>query len=374
MLVRHLSGGELTEYADGEMVGARRRRAQEHLRRCERCASALEATWQVVGEVRACREAEAPYDLRLRIASRVSAETLPPVSCRVAREFVQQDLDGELSLISAGLLRLHLDDCAVCAEEQRALRAATRLVRSLPPVAAPAGIWEKAVAGRARPALSWGARLRPVAVAAAMAAGAVILGLHSLPQPADRRAAQHETRPAAPRTMAAAPAQIAPEPMVTEPAAPAPAEVARADTGAPPPAPVTRARAAGRPSGAVRQAVVRNVEQPPVTRAIAIAAARQESEPKVEAAAAQPRKSRGLRALAMMAKAVSSENEGRVSLAHQLEPWEVFGDETISEVPLTAVVPAAASGADSPGTPASQPNTGAQDPRPGVAEVMRRAA
>jgi anti-sigma factor RsiW len=373
MLVRHLSGGELTEYADGEMVGARRRRAQGHLSRCERCASALEASWQVVGEVRACREAEAPYDLRLRIASRVSAETLPPVSCRVAREFIQQDLDGELSLVSAGLLRLHLDGCPVCAEEQRALRAATRLVRSLPPVAAPAGIWEKAVAGRARPALSWGARLRPVAVAAAMAAGAIFLGLHSLPQPAGQRAAQHEARPAAPRAMAAAPAQIAAESMVTEPAAPAPAEVARADSEARQPAPVTHTRAARWPSGAVRQAVVRNVEQPPVTRVIAIAATRPESEPKVEAAA-QPRKSRGLRALAMMAKAVSSESEGRVSLGHQLEPWEVFGDETISEVPLTAVVPAAASGADSPGTPASQPNTGAQDPRPGVAEAMRRAA
>jgi anti-sigma factor RsiW len=375
MFVRHLSGGELTEYADGEMVGARRRRVQEHLGRCERCAGALAATWEVVGEVRACREAEAPYDLRMRIASRVSAETPSPISCRAAREFIQQGLDGELSLVAAGLLRLHLGECPACAAEQRTLRAATRLVRSLPSVPAPAGIWEKAVAGRrVRPALSWSARLRPVVAAAAMAAGAILLGLHSLPPPASQRAPQHEAAPAAPQTTATAPVQTAPEPAVTEPVAPAPTVVARAEVEAPQPPPVAHTAARQRPSGAVRQAVARDVEQPPIARVIAITTARPETEPKVESAAALSRKSRGLQALAMMAKAVSSESEGRVSLARQSEPWAVFGDETISEVPLTAVVPAAAPGVDSSGAPASRPNTGARDPRPGVAEVMRRAA
>lgn len=372
MLVRHLSGAELTEYADGALTGTRRRRAQEHLGRCERCARALEATWQVVGEVRAAPEADAPYDLRARIAARVAAERPRPVSCRAAREFIQHDLDGALPPLSVGLLRLHLDNCQACAEQQRTLAATTRLVRSLPPVPAPAGIWEKAMAGhRARPSLSWGLRLRPVLAAAAVAAGAAVFGWHSLPQPGRPPAAAPEGRVVSPRPVAAARSPIAPEPAVTQPAA-APVAVARAGAGTSPP-PAASAPSRPRRPATVRRVVARNVEPPPAARAIAIASARTEGAAKAEPAVAPPRTSQGLRALAMMAKAVSSESEGRVSLARQLEPWEVFGDETISEVPLTAVVPPGAPGADASGPPSGQPNTGAREARPRLAEAMRHA-
>ncbi len=374
MFVRHLSGGELTEYADGEMVGARRRRVHAHLSRCERCASALDAIWGVVEEVHACREADVPYDLRLRIVSRVSTEALRPISCCVAGELIQQDLDGALSSISAGLLRLHLGHCPACAEQQRTLGAATRLVRSLPPVPAPPGTWERVVASRrTRPSLSWGVRLRPVFAAAAMAAGAVLLGLHSLPQPAGNPVSRRDGRPAVPRSVATAPTPAAPEPVVTQPVEPALAAVASAEEGISR-APAMVAPSQPRPLRTVRAVTARHMEQPPVTRVIAIASARPDSTPKVETAVVQPRKSQGLRALAMMAKAVSSESEGRVSLARQLEPWEVFGDETISEVPLTAAAPADAPGADSSDIPSGQPNTGAREVRPGVAEGMQHVA
>jgi len=106
---------------------------------------------------------------------------------------------------------------------------------------------------------------------------------------------------------------------------------------------------------------------------IAIAVPRKDAVKPATTVTAPSRKSRGLQALAMMAKAVSSESEGQVSLAQGLEPWMVTGQEMSSEVPPPAARPADAPGAGSSGAP-GRPNTGATDPRPGWAGTIEGTA
>jgi Putative zinc-finger len=377
MLFRHLSGGELTEYADGEMRGARHRRAQGHLSRCEQCTRALESTWEAAGVLRGVSTAPVPDDLRERITARVSAETIRPLSCKLARSLIQEDLDGALPPLSAGLLRLHLGDCPACWQEHRTLSAATRLVRAAEFLPAPPGIWAKALAGRRpRPAVSWGVRLRPALAAAAMAAGALAFLFHSQPQLGQIAAVPD--RQVAPRPTTATPAPTTtrasqpPAPAGEELAVPAPVEA----TAAAPQSAVkaTTVAVLPRPSGTVRPAVVRTAQRPEPPIVIEITTSRrEEAAPKTEIAAAPAHRSRGLQALAMMAKAVSSESEGRISLVSELEPWQVFGDEAASEAPAHAVRSGDSPGADSSDSPA-QPGTGASGPRPCFAGMMDNAA
>jgi anti-sigma factor RsiW len=210
MLARHLSGIDLTEYADGGMEGARLAWAQQHLRRCQACAEALAGTQETVGALQAMAVPAPPRDLRWRVAARLSAAPLPSIPCREAGELIHASLDGALSPLPAGLLRLHLGACGRCRGELASLRAATALVRSLPPVAAPARIWEAVhAASRTRPA-PWGVRLRPAMAAAAMAAGA-LLTLHYAPRAVPPQTALVNPAPA-PERIARAVEPAAPRP------------------------------------------------------------------------------------------------------------------------------------------------------------------
>lgn len=93
-------------------------------------------------------------------------------------------LDGELPAAQQELVRAHVDACPGCAEELAAVDQARTWVRSLPPVEAPFGFYERmlldqrhiAAAMRARPAVR---RRAGLAALGAAAAAATVLGIGS---------------------------------------------------------------------------------------------------------------------------------------------------------------------------------------------------
>jgi hypothetical protein len=182
----HLSEIDLLEYAEGELSGLRRQRAQEHLQSCASCSEALQAAQEAMRAVGAMRLATPPRDLRARIVAKLEAQPLPHLTCREAAGLIHASLDTPLSLAQAGFLHLHLEGCAACRLEEATLVASTQAVRGLSPVPAPSGLRQavRDAMPRSRPAIeAWTLRLRPaMAASAAVAAGTLLFLLRPGPQ------------------------------------------------------------------------------------------------------------------------------------------------------------------------------------------------
>jgi len=89
-------------------------------------------------------------------------------------------LDGELSPAEEAAALAHLAGCPVCRAELDATRAVRLAVRSLPPVDAPFGFYERLLSHR-RP--GWHDRRRSVVAALAGSAAAAVLFLGVSPPP-----------------------------------------------------------------------------------------------------------------------------------------------------------------------------------------------
>jgi len=172
MGLRHLSGIELTEHADGETSPAKFSAVQEHLRACPRCAAALAKVQEAASAVQALEAVAAPAELRDTVEARVAAEWARDVSCREAVPLIHEHLDGSLRVGAAVVLQCHLSACERCRSELASLSAARRLVKSMEPVESPPLVREVvAAARRLRPReMVWVARWRPALAAAAVAA------------------------------------------------------------------------------------------------------------------------------------------------------------------------------------------------------------
>lgn len=176
VLLRHLSEADLTEYADGELAGSRLRRAEEHLRVCPSCASALEQARATARVLLALPPTPLPHQLRPRIVAKLAAQPAPQLGCREARALLHQSLDTRLSLLASGFLRLHLDSCPDCNLEFAELSQAATALRSLSPVPSPLGIRDAVHARLRRPLpVTRPVRLRPALAAVTMAAALLFL-------------------------------------------------------------------------------------------------------------------------------------------------------------------------------------------------------
>ena len=171
MGLRHLSGIELTEHADGETSPAKFSAVQEHLRACPRCAAALAKVQEAASAVQALEAVAAPAELRDRVEARVAAEWARDVSCREAVPLIHEHLDGSLRVGAAVVLQCHLSACERCRSELASLSAARRLVKSMETVESPPLVREVvAAARRLRPRdMVWVAPWRPALAAAAVA-------------------------------------------------------------------------------------------------------------------------------------------------------------------------------------------------------------
>ena len=195
----HLSEVELTEYADGELAVQRLGAAEAHLQRCPVCSALLSRVRETAAAAGRVGYRRAPAGVRER-ARTVLAEPSLAVSCRQAKAMMHERLDRRLSLLAAVPLEIHLNGCQACRSELAALSGATRAVRTVANVEAPARVREQVLAAyRRQPRRAVGSpRWRPaVAVAfAALAVGAVTLMKPSVTPPTDRRVAQRTEPPA----------------------------------------------------------------------------------------------------------------------------------------------------------------------------------
>ena len=185
MIRQHLSKIELVDSLDGALTDARARWAEVHLGQCKTCATALSEMRSVAEAVRSLEEAAAPEGLRQRVLGAAEVREGLRSTCRQTAPLLHQYLDEQLAPVPMAALDLHLRACARCRTEMAALRAARRLVQSLPPVTPPGRVREAVYAAR-RAAPSrwlWGARLRPALAAAGVAAALGVLLLLRGPSP-----------------------------------------------------------------------------------------------------------------------------------------------------------------------------------------------
>jgi predicted anti-sigma-YlaC factor YlaD len=117
--------------------------------------------------------------------------------CDRARELASRQLDGDLTEFDVGVLRLHLRECAECAEMAQAMERVTHRIRRSgrlqPEPARPAVV----SAARSRPRRRSGRRV--LATAAALAATAAATGAGAIVASHAHRTATH---PAQPTTLA----------------------------------------------------------------------------------------------------------------------------------------------------------------------------
>jgi anti-sigma factor RsiW len=170
MGLRHLSGIELTEYADGETPSSKRDRVEEHVRGCPRCAAAAASLRDAVSAVGALKAVAPPVDLRQRVEERMAAPSAMEITCRQAVPLLHGQLDECLSPTDEAVLAQHVAACGLCRAEVAALRAARRLVASLPSVESPNVIRESVAAARRTraPEMPWRARWAPALAAASV--------------------------------------------------------------------------------------------------------------------------------------------------------------------------------------------------------------
>ena len=218
MGLRHLSGIELTEYADRETPSSKRDRVEEHVRRCARCAAVAASLRGAVSAVGALKAVAPPADLRQRVEQRMAVPSALDVTCRQAGPLLHGHLDECLSSTDEAVLAQHVAACGLCRTELTALRAAKRLVASLPSVESPNVVRESVAAARRTraPDMPWRARWAPaLAVASVVVVGGLSLLIATrqpVGTPAGVRVAEERPAPTAPTVMVAEHAGRVPEP------------------------------------------------------------------------------------------------------------------------------------------------------------------
>lgn len=185
MFRRHLSKIELIDSLDGALTGARARWAHMHLGRCQACASERSEMQSACEAVRCLREVPAPAGLQARVLGVAGLPMGERPTCRQIAPVLHQHLEEQLAPAPMAALALHLRACARCRTELAALRAARRLVQSLPPLAPPERVREAVYAARRAAPIGapWGGRLRPALAAAGVAAALGVLLLLRGPAP-----------------------------------------------------------------------------------------------------------------------------------------------------------------------------------------------
>jgi len=246
---RHLSEAELTECIDGELRPRKAAAAEEHLRRCNTCASAAAALRGAAAAVGSLKTLAVPADLRARVAQRLARDLAAEITCRQAAPLIHQHIDRYLSPEAELQLQGHLESCARCRAEVAALSSAAHLVRSLPTVQGPVRIREAVIDAQRvrRVLLPWNIRWRPAAAAAvALAAAAALVLLwpagRQVPSPAPHLVGERE---AAPSSRSTEVASLVETPVAEQPAAPVADDVG---TAAPEPAPQRPAERPAPPS------------------------------------------------------------------------------------------------------------------------------
>ena len=128
----HLSPEEAQAFLDGQLAPEGRRRAEEHLGRCARCAAELE-TWRTLFEeledlpvlapaagfterVLGGLEVTAPPSLPARVGSRLRG-LLPVAQGHPGNDRLQDFVEGLLPARRAARVRTHLEACGACAHE-----------------------------------------------------------------------------------------------------------------------------------------------------------------------------------------------------------------------------------------------------------------
>jgi anti-sigma factor RsiW len=187
---KHLSEIELTEYADRDTAPSDLVRVEGHLRQCSLCRRALARVQEAASAASRVGIVSPPQDLRARVAAKAADRRLLRVTCPKAASLLHEHIDGSLSPALVGGVQRHLRECPRCQAEFVALSKAAQLVRSLPRVRPPARVRQAVQAAALGPAPPPRARravwLRPAVAAAAVAAGALLLALNPLHQPAQR--------------------------------------------------------------------------------------------------------------------------------------------------------------------------------------------
>jgi hypothetical protein len=242
---------------------------------------------------------------------------------------MHERLDRRLSLLAAVPLEIHLDGCQTCRSELAALSGATRAVRAVASVEAPARVREQVLSAyrrQSRRALG-SPRWRPaVAVAfAALAVGAVTLMRPSVTPLTDRRVAQ-TTEPAA----------GLPSQSLTIAAVP-PTSAGDAQEQAIPEAGQTAAQA---PLNSGREQFSRRMTAMPAKGPTPGIVASEADSPRVGLPAA-------LRALRAVAKSASPDWEVQRAMETAGERFATLDSEAMSESMLAAALPSATSGGSS---------------------------
>jgi len=315
----HLSEIDLTEYTDGELAGQRLAGVEAHLQQCPLCSGSVARLREVAAAAGHLARHRAPSEVRRR-ASAVLADPSLRISCRQAAVMMHEHLDRRLSLLAAVPLELHLGACQGCRTELAALTSATRSVRGLPGVEAPARVREQVMtAYRQRAPHAMGApRWLP---ALAVASAALVIGLATLIKPSvsppkHQVVAQRAEQPVRPER----------EPVTIAAAVPARSEADTGESAALEPGPVVievaREQAADRLSS--RPAILRSKGPKPE------AAAPEAESPRVALPAA-------LRALRAVARSASTDWEVQRAMETAGERFATIGSEAMSKSMLASL-------------------------------------
>jgi len=324
---RHLTEIELVEYADGEMVLAGMDRAEEHLRQCDTCAAALATSRRAVAAVKRLSLQPTPVDLRSRVRAKLAAELEAALSCRQAAPLLHEHIDRCISPILGLRLQRHLESCSACRQELARLEAATHLVRTLTPVAAPARVRERvAAAARGRVRRSgWELRLRP---ALAIAGTAAVATLALLMRPA----LQPDREPSA--SLVAALPHAPAAPAEREAVTPPPVAVAQAEVNTEAPTEMVAASASAEPTPTrrMRLAIANRGSSP---RAISASVQQRPNQtvPMVVAVSAIPTPA-AMQALRTVATSVEYDKDARRAMDEAAASYAVLhSEDTLNQVP-----------------------------------------
>ena len=346
MIRQHLSKIELVDSLDGALTDARARWAEVHLSQCKTCATALSEMRSVAEAVRSLEDVAAPEGLRQRVLGAAEVREGLRSTCRQTAPLLHQYLDEQLAPVPMAALDLHLRACARCRTEMVALRAARRLVQSLPPVTPPGRVREAVYAAR-RAAPSrwlWGARLRPALAAAGVAAALGVLLLLRGPSPE----VAHQRGPTAIAHRPPSPAEVPAAPLSSTTLAASDSEaaaLAAADTEAAQATDEGQREPVDEPRAPARPRMVAHVPKGPSPAPT--------SDETGSAGISAPSALRTLRAVAGGAA-----HDREVQLAMDLagERFATLRSETMLHLPQEVGSPAPTEGAPSESSPAVSPN------------------
>lgn len=223
----HPDATDIQALIDGELDAHARRGVEAHLQGCVTCA-AIAARLRGVSQVLcAVPRAAAPPDLHERILSAVGrAPRVVEPACAECAEMASAYVDGELSGTDRDAFEAHVFTCPTCYAALTHTEGPAQVLRATPRHAPPDDLFERitaAVAAEQDSAVRFTWR-RALAVGAGLAAAAAIMAALLLPGArvpdqmvtppgtfAEQPAEVHATEP----TVAAAPADSAPETVAT---------------------------------------------------------------------------------------------------------------------------------------------------------------